>query len=95
MKESDFDKIVVKYLKSKGCLVLKLTPGVAGIPVGVSDRVFFKEGFYGFFELKKNAKAPFRPLQKEFLEKMDNWSYAKAIYPENWEETRKELDCML
>lgn len=95
MKESDFDKLVVKYLKSRGCFVMKLTPGVGGVPVGVSDRVFFKEGFYGFIEVKKSAKAPFRPLQKEFLEKMHEWSWAKAVYPENWEDIKKELDLLL
>jgi hypothetical protein len=95
VKESAFDKMFVKYLKSKGCVVFKLTPGVGGIPIGVSDRVFFKEGFYGFAELKKSAKAPFQPLQKEFLEKMDEWSWAKAVYPENFEEIKKELDLLL
>lgn len=95
MKESDLDKLFVKYLKSKGCVTFKLTPGVAGIPVGVSDRVFFKEGFYGFAELKKNKTAPFRPLQREFLDKMDQWSWAKAVYPENFETIKKELDNVL
>ena len=95
MKESDFDKKVVNYLKGKGCFVIKLTPGVAGIPVGVADRFFCKEGFYGFAEIKKSKTAPFRPLQPEFIKKMHDWSWCKAIYPENWDEIRKELDDML
>ena len=95
MTEATFDKLVTAYLKKKGCWVIKLTPGVAGIPVGTSDRFFCKEGFYGFLEIKKSKTAPFRPLQQEFLKKMNTWSWAKAVYPENWEETKKELDVML
>lgn len=95
LKESDCDKEFVKFLRSKGCFVMKLTPGVAGIPVGVSDRVFFKEGFYGFAEIKKSKTAPFRPLQQEFLAKMNEWSWAKAVYPENRLEIQAELSLML
>ena len=95
MKESKFDKDVVGYLKKKGCFVIKLTPGVAGIPVGTADRFFCKDGFYGFIEVKKSKTAPFRPLQPEFLKKMNSWSWAKAVYPENWEIIKKELDEML
>jgi len=94
-KESDFDKKVVRYLKSKGCWTIKLTPGVAGIPVGTSDRLFLKDGFWGFLEVKKSKTAPFRALQPEFLKKMDQWSFARAIYPENFEEIKKELDSLL
>jgi hypothetical protein len=26
---------------------------------------------------------------------LDNWSWAKAVYPENWEEIKKELVVIL
>lgn len=94
MLEKDFQKKVISFLKSKGCFVMKLEPG-GGIPRGVSDIFFCKEGFYGFIECKKNKTSKFQPLQPEFIEKMDKWSWAKAAYPENWDMLKKELSTIL
>lgn len=93
-KESEFEKEVVKYLKSKGCDVFKMriAPGVAE---GTPDRLFLKEGFWGFLEVKASKDAPFRPLQKEKIKKYNDWSYARAVYPENWEEVKAELEKIL
>lgn len=94
MSESTFEKTVVKYLKSKGCKVFKMRIA-PGVDEGTPDRLFLKEGFWGFLEVKKSQKAPFRPLQKEKLAFFDQWSYAKAVYPENWEKIKAELDRIL
>lgn len=85
---------IIKYLKGKKCVVMKLTV-VPGIPIGTSDLVFFCEGFYGFIEVKASKTAPFHPLQPEFLKKMNEWSWAKAVYPENWEKIKAELEAIL
>lgn len=77
---------IVKWLKRKGCVAIDIDGGMV---------VFFLEGFYGFIEVKKSKNAKLRPGQKEFIEKMDNWSYGKIIYPENWDEAKKELDALL
>lgn len=90
-KESAFEKEVVKFLKSKGCDVFKMRYA----PEGTPDRLFLKEGFWGMLEVKKSEDAPFRPLQPEKLERYNNWSYAKAVYPENWDEIKDELERML
>lgn len=90
-KESAFEKEVVKFLKSKGCDVFKMRYA----PEGTPDRLFLKEGFWGMLEVKKSKDAPFRPLQPEKLKRYNDWSYAKAVYPENWEETKIELEFML
>lgn len=90
-KESAFEKEVVKFLKSKGCDVFKMRYA----PEGTPDRLFLKEGFWGMLEIKKSKNAPFRPLQPEKLAKYDDWSYAKAVYPENWLEIQVELEMML
>lgn len=66
-----------------------------GVPTGTSDLFFCLEGFYGFIEVKKSMKAKFQPLQKEFIDKMEDWSWAKVVYPENWLEVRAELARML
>lgn len=66
-----------------------------GIPTGTSDIFFCKEGFYGFIEVKASKTAKFQPLQKEFVEKMNDWSWARIVYPENWQEIKTELDKLL
>lgn len=90
-KESAFEKEVVKFLKSKGCDVFKMRYA----PEGTPDRLFLKEGFWGMLEIKKSKNAPFRPLQPEKLVRYNSWSYAKAVYPENWLEIQVELEMML
>lgn len=92
--EKDFQAKVIKYLRSKGCFVHKMQQN-ATTAVGIADVFFCIEGFYGFIECKKNKTAKIRPGQKEFVEKMDNWSWAKICYPENWDETKAELDKIL
>jgi Holliday junction resolvase len=94
VKESEFQPKVIKWLKEQGCYVIK-NSAVSGVPTGCPDIVFFKEGFYGFLEVKRTAKSPFQPLQKETLAKLDNWSWAKAVYPENWSDIQKELAVIL
>ena len=94
MKESDFQYKVVKWLKSKGCYVVKNSAN-PGVPSGCPDIVFFKEGFYGFIEAKPKKNAKFQPLQKATLKKLNDWSWAKVVYPENWEEIKKELAVIL
>lgn len=93
MIEKKLQSEIIKYLKSKGCFVMKC--GGAGVPTGTADVFFCIEGFYGFIEVKASKTSKFQPLQREFLEKMNNWSWAKAVYPENWLEAKAELDKML
>ena len=94
-READFQKIVIKWLRSKGCLVLKYEQN-ATTRAGVADVFFCKEGFYGFIECKKSKSAPLRPGQQEFINKVDTWSYGKIVWPgDRWEETKKELDIIL
>lgn len=94
MKEADFQKKVISWLKKQGCLTLKYEQN-ATTHAGVADVFFCKEGFYGFLECKKAKNSPLRPGQKEFIMKMSEWSYGKIIYPENFEEVKKELEYLL
>lgn len=66
-----------------------------GVPTGTSDIFFCLEGFYGFIEVKASKKAGWQPLQLEFLAKMADWSWAKAVYPENWPDVKEELRTIL
>lgn len=94
VKESDFQAKVIKWLKSMGCVVLKYQQN-ATTRTGVADVFFCKEGFYGFIECKKAKNAPLRPGQKQFIDKMSEWSYGAIAYPENWAEIKSELGDIL
>lgn len=92
--ESNFQKKVIKWLKDQGCWVMKLTP-MPGIPDGTADVFFCKDGFYGWLECKATNISKRRPGQPQFIKKMDEWSYAKFVYKDNWKEIQKELEEML
>lgn len=94
MTEAEFQKKVIRWLRSKKCFVWKCQQN-ATTRAGVADLFFCREGFYSFLEIKKSKNAKIRPGQKEFIAKMDDWSYAKFVYPENWEEIKAELNEML
>lgn len=85
---------LIKYLKSKGCYVIKTSPGV-GTPVGCPDVIALYEGLWIAIEVKSSAKAPYKPLQKETLAKLAEWSFTYVIYPENYDEIIRELDAIL
>ena len=94
VKEKDFQAKVISYLRSKGCVVLKYQQN-ATTRAGVADVFFCKEGFYGFLECKKSKNASLRPGQKQFIDKMNKWSYGAIIYPENFDKIKKELGELL
>lgn len=94
MKESAFQQLVVKWLRAKGCVVLKYQQN-ATTRASIPDILFLKEGFWGAIEVKKSKTAKYRPGQKETVAKMDAMSWARVIYPENWSEVQKELGQML
>lgn len=94
VKESDFQAKIIKWLRSNGCFVMKNQQN-ATTQKGVADVFFCKEGFYGFLEVKKSKNAKRQPGQEAFIAKMDDWSYGKLVYPENWTDIQSELEEML
>lgn len=94
MTEAKLQSEVIKYLKGRGCYVIKTKPGV-GIPKGCPDVIFMLEGFWGAIECKTSRTATYQALQEETLEKFNEWSWAEAVYPENWQEVRAELEAIL
>ena len=73
---------------------MKLKPG-GGVPAGTADIFFCKEGFYGFIECKATKNSKVQLGQEPFISKMCAWSWAKFVYPENWQEIKIELDNLL
>ena len=90
MREADFQKKIMKWLRAQGAFAMKCQQN-ATTRAGISDIFFCKEGFYGFIEVKKSKSAKRQPGQEAFVKKMDEWSWAKVVWPDNWEETKKEL----
>lgn len=93
-KESELQSKIIKYLKSKGCYVIKTKPGV-GTPIGCPDIIALCGGLYFALEVKGSPSAPYKPLQKETLEKLDEWSWAKRVDPTSWPNIKSELELML
>lgn len=93
-REAQVQTKIIKYLKKKGCYVIKTKPG-PGVPVGCPDVIFLCGAIWGALECKASETARYQPLQKQTLEMLDGWSYARALYPENYDEIIAELDAML
>lgn len=88
--ESKFQAQLIKDLKDlfPGCIVLKNDPNyLQGIP----DLCIFFLDRWAMLEVKKNANARHQPNQDYYIDKMDNMSFARFIYPENKEEVLHEL----
>ena len=94
MTESVLQARVIKYLKGRGCYVIKTKPGT-GTPVGCPDVFAFTGGLWLAIECKASEKAKFGNLQPETIKLLDSWSWCKAVYPENWAEIKAELDEMI
>ena len=90
-KESEFQKNLKKELKTRfpGCIVTKLDSGdIQGIP----DLLILYKNKWATLENKKSAKASHQPNQDYYVEKMDEMSFSRFIYPENKEQVLNELE---
>lgn len=85
---------LIKYLKGKGCYVIKTKPGM-GTPVGCPDLFAFLEGFWAAFEVKAGPKSRYKPLQKETIAMLGEWSHVRVVHPENYDEVIAELETIL
>lgn len=88
--ERDFQRSLIKELKElfPGCIVLKNDPEyIQGIP----DLLVLYNNNWAALEVKKSKRASHRPNQDYYVEKMDDMSFARFIYPENKEEVLYEI----
>lgn len=93
MRENKFQSDLKKELKSMfpGCIVTKLDSGdIQGIP----DLLILYKNKWATLENKRNAKASKRPNQEYYVNKMNEMSFSRFIYPENKEEVLCELKNM-
>lgn len=89
-KERDFQKNLKKELESMfpGCIVTKLDSSyIQGIP----DLLILYNDKWATLENKRHAKASRQPNQDYYVDKMNNMSFSRFIYPENKDEVLEEL----
>ena len=90
MKENKFQAGLKKELKEMfpGCIVTKLDSGdIQGIP----DLLVLYKKRWATLECKKSANAKRQPNQDYYVDKMNDMSFSRFIYPENKEEVLNEL----
>lgn len=90
MIESKFQSNLIKDIKRMfpGCMVMKNDSGyIQGIP----DLTVLYKNKWATLEVKKSAKEPHQPNQDYYVEKMDQMSFSRFIFPENKEEVLNEL----
>ena len=91
-RESDFQAKLIKDLETRfpGSIVTKLDSGhIQGIP----DLLILYNNKWATLECKKSEedrKRP-RPNQEIYVDRMNNMSFSRFIYPENREEVLCEL----
>ena len=89
--EKDFERAMVTrlYTEFPGIHIAKI---MATRNQGMPDRaLFFPDGRWALLEFKKSAKAPKQPNQAYYVDKLNSYSYAAFIYPENEEDIFREL----
>lgn len=91
MLESKFQSKLIKELKDifPGCVVLKNDSSyIQGIP----DLLVLYKNHWAMLEVKQSGRASHRPNQEYYVDKLDDMSFARFIYPENKDEVLDELD---
>ena len=94
MLENKFQANLIKDIKKRipGCIVMKNDSSyIQGIP----DLLVLHNDKWAALECKKSKSAIRQPNQEYYVEKMDNMSFARFIYPENREEILDDLQSTL
>lgn len=93
-RESEFQSKLKKEIKEKfpGCIVTKLDSGdIQGIP----DLLILYNNRWATLENKRTKNAHKQPNQEYYVNKMNDMSFSRFIYPENKEEIMDELELYL
>ena len=89
-KESEFQHSLKKELENlfPGCMITKLDSSyIQGIP----DLLILYKNKWATLENKRSEKATHQPNQDYYVEKMNNMSFSRFIYPENKNDVVNEL----
>ena len=88
--ERAFQARLIRRIKKDlpGCIVLKNDPNyIQGFP----DLLILNGDRWAALEVKKNATASHQPNQDYYVEKADEMSFSRFIFPENKQEVLNEL----
>lgn len=88
--ESKFQKDLMDEIKKEfpGCLVMKNDSAyIQGIP----DWTILYKDKWAVLEAKREANANKQPNQDYYVEKLNDMSYSRFVYPENKDEVMNEL----
>lgn len=89
-RESTFQQKLKKELEEMfpDCMISKLD---SSYTQGIPDYLILYKNKWATLENKKSAKAPHQPNQDYYVDKMNNMSFSRFIYPENKETVLTEL----
>lgn len=89
-RESSFQKDFKDELKNRfnGCLVTKLD---SSLIQGIPDLLVLHKNKWAVLEVKKSATASHRPNQDYYVDKLNEMSFSRFVYPENKDEVIKDL----
>ena len=92
--ERDFQAKLIKELKElfPDCIILKNDPTYKQ---GIADLTILYGSKWATLEVKRSEKASHRPNQDYYVDKMDEMSFSRFIFPENKEEVLRELQSAL
>lgn len=91
--ESKFQKEVVDEIKLRypGCVALKNDSSyIQGFP----DWTILYEDKWAVLEMKKERSAKKQPNQEYYVEKLNDMSFSRFVFPENKEEVLEDLDTL-
>lgn len=89
--EKDFQTKLISSLEARfpGCIVVKNDPNyIQGFP----DLTVFYKNHWAVLECKKSKNASVRPNQSYYVEKLNDMSFSRFIFPENKEDVLHELE---
>ena len=91
MNENKFQANLIREIQTRfpGCIVMKNDSSyIQGIP----DLLILYKDRWASLEAKKDEKASHRPNQDYYVQKMNEMSFSKFVYPENRKEIMHELE---
>lgn len=88
--ESKFQKELMDEIKNRypGCVILKNDSGyIQGFP----DWTILYKDKWAVLEAKRNGKANHQPNQEYYVDKLNDMSFSRFVYPENKDQVLEEL----
>ena len=89
--ESKFQKELMTEIQNlyPGCIILKNDPNyIQGFP----DWTIFYKNKWAVLEAKRDKNARKQPNQDYYVDRLNNMSFSRFVYPENKDEGLRELE---